>query len=365
MSSLFLGALTGRAGRLEVHAFTLGLPFREIPVRAIADPVLYRRLLEGRYAVLAGGRPIYCTAVAPDTARGIEVNPHDDRPGTVHLAALTAAGDIRCAISVAVDIGERDGGGPVGLPLENRWRPGNFPPGASLDGFRARYLECQYRLRRGVQAWEMAELYRHYKPVAGDDPLPRLAVYAGIYELLVHRALRAGRTPSWLLVFDAIPRYFNLYRLAAGGMLRDPAIADRPRLLSPPADALETGAGEPAPVLRYRGAPVSRAVSVPIPRREEGGLVFDREWVAFLDGVVDVRRMRREIQRHVLLPRLPRVEGFRLAERFELRLALAVIARRVYLERHGDSPWCRWVEQAAFEEFGIEAWDFPAPSPPA
>ena len=159
MPSLFLGNIGGTYGSYEIHALTNDLPFREYRASEIADSDLFQNLIEGRYRLLESGRAIYCTAVHPDSKNKIEANPHDSREGTVHIVAVDNNGDIECAVSLAVDVGDKDKGADIGLPLENRWKKNAFPEGASLDPFREKYLSSIYGIERKILPWEMAELY--------------------------------------------------------------------------------------------------------------------------------------------------------------------------------------------------------------
>lgn len=146
------------------------MPFREFHQSEISDPSLYRSMLTQRFMLLETGRPIYCTAVNPDKKKRQEHNPHDDRAGTVHIAAVDSqSGDIACILSLAVDTGERERGDIVGLPLENRWRQNGYPEGSSLDRFREIYLALNYQSKMAMAPWQMVELYRHFKTAGGSD----------------------------------------------------------------------------------------------------------------------------------------------------------------------------------------------------
>jgi hypothetical protein len=229
LSSLYLGKIGGK-DVYEIHAITKDLPFREFPVSGIADGALFQKIIEERYRLLASGKPIYCTAVKPDTEKKIEVNPHDELPGTVHFVAVDKKGALACALSVAVDTGESDNGGLIGLPLENRWKHNGYPEGASLDRFREKYLRLNYQRTRGLAACEMGELYRHFRVVSqGNDIAPRIGLYTGCYHLLVREAIKKRITPTWIWVFDAIPSYFELYRWVGLAALRDMTVEDVPR----------------------------------------------------------------------------------------------------------------------------------------
>ena len=157
MSSLYLGNISDSNTTYHIHAFTNGLPFREYSTSEISDSSLFYKMLRGRYEVLASGKPIYCTAVNPDIEKQQEYNPHDDRPGTIHIAALDKRNQrMACVISVAVDTGERDHGEPIGLPLENRWRKGMYPEGASLDPFRECYFHSRGDSKQPLKPFQMA-----------------------------------------------------------------------------------------------------------------------------------------------------------------------------------------------------------------
>ena len=189
MASLFLGKIGNYNDVYEIHAVTVNLPFREFSVSQISDTLLANEIFKSRFEVLASERPIYCTAINPDSANRKEVNPHDLREGTVHLVALNKKGDVSCALSVAVDIAGEEDGIPIGLPLENRWRQNGYPKGQNMDVFRKQYLPMNYGKNRSFKPWEMAELYRHFKSSTAKSSLAcRLGLYAGCYHLLVREA---------------------------------------------------------------------------------------------------------------------------------------------------------------------------------
>jgi hypothetical protein len=364
MSSLYLGTIKAKSKRYEIHAFTKDLAWRNYAASEIADSALYADLLAGRFEVLRSGKPIFCTAVNPDPERRIEENPHDSREGTVHIVSLGKEGKIDCAVSVAVDTNQKEGGCLIGLPLENRWRPNGYPEGASLDRFRKHYLRLNYREERDIAPWEMAELYRHFKR-PGEIPniLCMVSVYTGCYQLLVRDARMQDLAPTWLWLFDAIPAYFNLYRIAGAAFLRDAALEDKPRVISPGRRDLEARRTSGASSIYYRGECVSRNVKVPIPSKGESGLRFDLEDVPFLDGLVDLRRIERAITGDPEYLSLGEFEGLDRHVKIRLRLALAVMAREAFREDCALSALARFLNQLAFQKLGVDSWEFDIPRP--
>ena len=292
MPSLYLGKIRGKQRAYEIHVLTDGLPFREYCVSAIGDISLFHQLLHARYDVLEAGRPIHCTAVSPDTERKIESNPHDFREGTVHIVSIDGGGDIECALSIAVDTGEKDNGDLIGVPLENQWLPGDYPPGPSLAAFRKKYVRLNWGQDRAVAPWEMAELYRHFRKQPQDpsrvrELAPRLGLYAACYHLLVREANTNGKTATWLMLFDAIPHHFNLYRLATAAVLRDMTIETPPRWVSPERQLIEMHDQGGIQAAWYRNEMISRVLKVPMPYRENQALRFRLVDMAFLDGLTD------------------------------------------------------------------------------
>ncbi len=360
MSSLFLGKI-GRQKPCEIHALTDGLPFRELTAADIGDRSLFSRLVQDRYQLLASGVSFFCTAIAVDLEKKVEINPHDTREGTVHFVALDRHGEIDCALSVAVDTGDKyDGGGRIGLPLENRWRPNGYPPGASLDRFRERYLRLHYGRNRDVGPWEMAELYRHFRsPDAVNDPAVRLGLYTACGQLLVREAIRKGRTPSWLWVFDAIPAYFNLYRWAGGAVLRDWTVRDKPRWRSPQLKDMKRETLDGLKHIFHRGEVISRTVKVPIPQIKEGRLEFVEKDVPFLDGLVDYFHLEYESIRHrPLFLSGERLSGFSLPDRIKLRIALAITGRRAFEQFHGGNLFSNLLNRWILSRYCAAAWSF-------
>jgi hypothetical protein len=62
-----------------------GLPSREFPVSEISDSSCSDAMLKGRYDVLASGREIRWGGIDKEKQQNTI---HDDRPGTLHIAAL-------------------------------------------------------------------------------------------------------------------------------------------------------------------------------------------------------------------------------------------------------------------------------------
>lgn len=127
LPSLYLGSIGGKTEIYEIHVLTKDLPFREYSSSQIADHKLFHDIVTERFNVLKNGKPIFCTAVNPIIEKGVEINPHDDRDGTIHFVCLNEGGKIVCCLSVAVDTQEKEHGEIIGLPLENRWKANGYP----------------------------------------------------------------------------------------------------------------------------------------------------------------------------------------------------------------------------------------------
>jgi hypothetical protein len=318
---------------------------------------LFQNLIEGRYRLLENGRAIYCTAVHPDTENKIEINPHDTREGTIHIVAIDDKGEIECAVSVAVDVGNKDKRSLIGLPLENRWKKNGFPEGASLDPFREKYLSSIYGIERKILPWEMAELYRHYKRSLKTDFTPRFGVYAGCFHLLAREAIKKGIQPTWLWVFDAIPQYFYLYKLAGAAVLRDLAIAQKPRLVSPGKRDLDIRRVNGIKSIFYRGKIISRHVRTPVPSKANGNLEFSLKEVPFLDGVVDVYKVEEAIINNPIFLRLKNRQGFSWADRMKIRLGLGIAAKRIF-DEDAQNPIGNVINKWALKKAGLADWEF-------
>lgn len=348
MSSLFLGSISEENRTYEVHVFTKNQPFREYHVSQIADEGLYAELLEKRFVLLELGKPIYCTAVKPDIAHRKEENPHDSREGTIHFVAVDPDIGIVAGLSVALDIGTMDKGSPVGLPLENKWQQNGFPDGESLDSFRKWFLRRNHNQDTDVKPWQMAELYRHFKlPTRKYSLIPRFAVYKGAVDFLVSAPLRAGREASWIWVFDAIPDYFHLYKLVGAAALRDGTIAEKPRWLSPGLKAMRQNHRD----VHFGGEVISRPIEVPFPLRREGKLAFERRPVPFIDGVVDVLRLRSSVFSSPHTLRHMHIRGFTLADRFRLRLGMSVPCESLFDDATGKPLSGRLLDSLIHRKF--------------
>lgn len=361
MPSLFLGRIGNAKKVYEIHALTKDLPFREFPTARIADAEMFKKVVEGRFSVLEQLRPIYCTAVNPDCAEKVEINPHDLRPGTVHVVALDENKEIDCSLSMAVDLCETDNGAPVGIPLENRWRPAGFPEGANLDAFRSRYIRAVHKKDRDILPWEMAECYRHFRlKTPGSTLAGRFGIYVGCYHLLVREAINVGRTPTSIWAFDAIPNYFGLYKIAGGAVLRDPLIVDKPRFISPRIDKIEERLAGDAVDLFYKGEKISRNVTTTIPLKDAvGRLHFERKAVPFLDGVVDITMLEESVMNTSSPFHASNIEEFTLKERMKLRLAFGVINKRYYdVDMPSGGFGTRLINRLARTLMSSDRWEF-------
>jgi hypothetical protein len=358
MSSLFLGKIGGK-NIYEIHVFTKDLPFREYKKSQIADESLFQRMIKGRYKVLESGKPIYCTAINPDTVKKIEVNPHDTREGTIHIAAVDKDGNIEGSLSAAIDIGLKDKGDSVGVPLENRWRSNGYPVGASLDPFREKYARAMYGENRDIRPYEIAELYRHFKRSKHGDLAPRMGLYTGWYHIGVRDAVNKGKTPSTLWLFDAVKEYFNLYKLVGGAVLRDPTIDNSPQIIAPSTKDIKDGVHKGEKALFYKGKMISRPVKTPMPFMEAGTLKFKYEDVPFIDGVVDARLRSETIRKRPLVLSLKEDKGFSFTDRIMLRIGLTVVSKRSFeVDHHPSNHLCRIVNKMALRRAGITTWEF-------
>lgn len=359
MTSLYLGTIASHTGQYEIHAITKDKPFREFCKKDIADKILYQKMLEGRFKVLEGGNPIYCTAIHPDFRAKIEENPHDDREGTVHIIAINSDGDVIAAVSVAVDTQEKSGDTQIGLPLENKFKPGDYAVEASLDAFRKKYLRRMHRKDDDVPPWMMAELYRHYKLTPRGDLAPRLGVYTGWYHLGVREARKKGKIPTTLWVFDAIPKYFYLYKLIGKAVLRDWTIEAPPRLVSPQPHKMEFSEIDGEKVILWNGEKISRSLKVLIPIKSGGKFAYHYEDVPFLDGLVDIEYLENDLRKNNFLTDYEGRIGFSLKEKTKIRLGQSIVGKRVVDEVYGPRNLVNGIiYKAALKTTGILKWNF-------
>lgn len=356
--SLYIGVIGNKVNQYGIHAFTNNLPFGSYSASEIGDANLYSKMLGERYKSLQAGRTIYCTAVNPSDSKKAEENPHDTRPGTVHVAAIDErTGKLSCVLSVAVDTGETDGGEVIGLPLENRWRQSGYPKGSNLDPFREKYPVLNRGENGPIKPWQLAELYRHLR-VNGDpnDQISRLGIYVGLYHLLVREPRNRGKEETSIWVFDAIPKYFHLYRLAGAAVLRDPTIEDRPRHISPTITDIKLDDG--GKNLLYKDEVISRGVETfkPIPGIL-GDLGFVKEDVPFLDGVIDIGKMEQAVREDPLGLTALKYEGMTEEDMEILRVAISIFGKRHYASTYsGDEKLLKTIESK--RTFFAPTWDF-------
>jgi len=332
LPSLFIGKIGNNSEIFEVHALTNGFSFRGHKRDEMSDSSLFHQLIKSRYKVLKNDTPIYCTAVNPNINNETETNPHDERPGTVHIAVLNKDGSIISGTSLAVDLFEKDKGEKIGLPLENRWRKNGFPEGDNLDKFRNRYLRLNYNLNRDILPGELVELYRHFKLdfERERNVAPRLAVYYGAYNLLKRDANKKGIIPTWIWVFDAIPAYFNLYRYAGAAILRESSITENSTLASPGKRDLKKDIKNN--YVLYNNSIVSRKIVVPIPKTNHGKLSFIKKEVSFLDGVIDIIKIEKSAYRYPLSMRDLKYQGVNTKDLLSMRGCLSTIGSRTFQE---------------------------------
>ena len=358
MSSLYLGTIGSSKNQYEIRAFTNGKPFGFFTAEEIGDTDMFSKMLSERFKSLKLGRTIYCTAVNPNIAREIEQNPHDDREGTVHVAAIDKrSGNMSCILSVAVDTGENDGSGFIGLPLENRWQKNGYPEGSLLDEFRAKYSILNRGGKDPVKPWQMAELYRHLR-VNGDpgEHISRLGIYTGLYHLIVREPRNRGKEETSIWLFDAIPKYFHLYRLAGAAVLRDQTIEDKPRHISPDIGDIEKAKnGEE---LFYQGELISRGVDTlkPIPGIL-GDTSFVRETVPFMDGVIDIQKVESAIAHDPDKLVKIKYQGISEENISILSIAQTVFAKRLFDETFSNDPIALECANKK-REFIAPHWDF-------
>ncbi len=328
MATLFLGKVGAGRDIFEIHALTNGHGFREIAKADISDPSLYRQILKGRYQMLTNGNAIYCTAVNPIIEEEIEYNPHDDREGTVHFVAVDRHGEVEAALAVAVDIGAKDNGVDIGVPLENKWKSGEYSIGENLDDFRSRYVRLNHDEDRDILPYEMAELCRHYKRFGTNNTFARLGLYCGLYQLLVREAYKKRQTPTTLWVFNAIPHCFNHYRYTGAAVLRDYTIQDTPQFISPAKKELEYCYENKMISLSYKGMMISRNVVMPIPVRENGTVRHEKKNVPFLDGIIDISNVEKAAKRDPKYLSPIYYKGFNGRDKLLLNNTISLLARR-------------------------------------
>ncbi len=338
MASKFLGKVGDDKNIFEIHALTNGHKFREIAESDISDPALYQQILRGRYQILSNGNAIYSTAVNPIKEEEIEYNPHDDREGTIHFVAVDNHGEIEAALAVAVDIGDTENGTHVGVPLENRWEKGDYPPGNNLDEFRKNYVRLNHNEDRAILPYEMAELYRHFKRFGSNNTYTRIGLYCGCYHMLVREARKTQKIATTLWVFGAIPQYFNLYRYAGAGVLRDFTIKEKPQFLSPSKKAITTQVKNNAKILSYEGTMISRDVIIPIPVRDNGTVTYEKRYVPFLDGIIDISKVEKAIQDDPHNLSSLHYKGFNDRDKLFLKSTLSLIGRRAFNDKKPELP---------------------------
>lgn len=360
MASLYLGKIGNQERMFEIHALTKDLPFREYKQSDISDTKLFDEILKGRFNLFEEERPIYCTAVNPNIEEKKESNPHDLREGTVHFVAINEDGEISCALSVAVDIGEKSKGTRIGLPLENRWNQSGFPEGQNLDKFREKYLRLNYNVNRSFRPWEMAELYRHFKNNNEKESLSsRLGIYTGCYHLLVREARKKNltQTPYW--VFDAIPPYFSLYKYAGAAVLRDFTIKNPTQYLSPNKSAIKRKSPGKKSKLVFNDKVISRMVQVPFPSFDNGLLSFKSKDIPFIDGIIDINKCEKMATASPLFLQLKGIEGFTFNDRIKLRHGFGVIGKRFWdQDCHSSNFLVNALNKYVLKKTRSASWDF-------
>ena len=326
MSSLFLGNIYEKNKKMEIHAFTKDLPFREFKKSEIADTGLYKKMLAGRFKLLSSGQPFFCTAINPNILDEIEENPHDCREGTVHFVAIDENNNVLSSLSVAVDLEENDNNKAIGLPLENKWKQNGYEVGECLDLFRENYFPKNFEINRKIKPYEMCELYRHYKLSGIEDTASRLSVYTGAYHLLVREARKKGLTESHIWVYDAILKYFNLYRFIGAGVLRNELIKEKPEWISPSKRDFTLKKETGFDTIYYGIKKVSRNIKVPFPIISDSKLIFEKRNVPFLDGLIDIHLLEEMFKDDPINLSKSRIKGLSNRDRKKLRLGLGVVS---------------------------------------
>jgi hypothetical protein len=316
-------------------------------------------MLQERYKCLQQGRAIYCTAVNPDISKGIECNPHDDREGTVHIVSIDKkTSKISCMLSVAVDTGEMNGGSFIGLPLENRWQQNGYPEGTSLDDFREKYFIGSQHHNSPIRPGQMAELYRHVR-VNGDSNanIARLGIYVGLYHLLVREPRNRDLVETHVWVFDAIPKYFHLYRLAGAAVLRDMTINDSPRYVSPAVEDIKEGEHEGDKCWLFKNDIISRVVPVALPQKIFADMEFQITNVAFLDGVINIHDMEKAVRNDPFELSMLKYEGMSDTDMQVLGIAVSCFGKRHYEQVYSNNRAARLYADRN-RELISPIWDF-------
>lgn len=332
MSSLFLGNIFENNKKIEIHACTKDLPFREFKKTEIADKELYNKMLNGRFRLIKNGKPFFCTAINPKINEETEENPHDSRDGTIHFVAINTDKEILSSLSVAVDIEQNDRNSSIGLPLENKWKQNGYAQGNDLDKFRKNYLYKNFGINHSIKPYEMGELYRHYKLSGIEDTISRLSVYTGAYHLLVREARNKGLTQTHIWVYDAVIKYFNLYRFIGAGVLRNALIKSNPEWLSPEKRFLTKKNEKNRDSFFFKNTKISRNIEVPFPINKNGQLSFERKLVPFIDGLIDIHILEEMIKKDPITLSKSRIHGLSIKDREKLRFGLGIVGRRAFEE---------------------------------
>ena len=345
----------GRMGKFDLYAFSENGAYR--------DSKLAEQLHKIRYRVLETGHPIYCTAVNPDFEKKEEHNPHDSLPTTTHFVSINRkTGEIEYALSTAKDNGGTYKGEMIGIPLENRFMPNGYPPGAPLDEFRSQFLRKNYGIDSNVPSGKIAELYRHVKnpdsELKGKHAVgARLSVYAAAYQYLVRDALQEGRKPTDLWAWDAIPKYANLYAYV-NGVFRDLTInGGKGKRWIPTKNynfELRSLNGETHYFLKEDDTQVTRNLPILFPpkdgtfgKKNKG----KRGDVVMIDGLVDVGRAEYMVKKHPFL-----FPGKTLKERWNERGAMGIVCHRMYTDHHKFNPLVRLINSFLHIKTGTFPW---------
>lgn len=156
-------------------------------------------------------------------------------------------------------------------------------------------------------------------------------------------------------VFDAIPSYFNLYKWVGGAVLRDYTTKDPTEYLSPKKNELKIIQTEDGRKnILWRNRKISRDILVPIPVVKEEGVIFEKKYIPFFDGLVNIMENEKAIiETPFLLSRI-KYEGMNLDDRKKLRIAFSVIGQGVFNDYHHHKPLIRIFNNFCKNSIGIK-----------
>lgn len=185
----------------------------------------------------------------------------------------------------------------------------------------------------------------------------RVGVYTGCYLFLVREAIEKHLTPTWIWVFDAIPSYYNLYRWAGAAVLRDFAIEDPPRRISPLFNtSTELGMGH-KPIF-WGDSLISRTVLTPIPTKKGSALSFSKKEIHFLDGLIDIHIMEKFVKTAKGFPFKTGIKGFGMADRIRLRAIQTLTQKKFFDYHYHDNRLIKKINRMIIDKLCSSTWDF-------